>query len=144
MDVVETLQDLAELVDELTGRRTDVFVRWSTGPDDDAEERSVDHASGLELPGLSVTTLTPPGWWSRPTEDWVARQVRAYAHLGDAEPDSYAWVLCGRTVDRGPDNEPLVVDVTALARLAPAVLKAAADQEPESPRPEDHKGHEGE
>jgi hypothetical protein len=140
VDVVETLKELADLVDGLAGQGTDVFVRWSTGPEDDAGERSVDHASGLELPGLSVTTLTPPGWWSRPTEGWVARQVRAYAHLGDAGSDSYAWVLCGRPVDRGPDNEPLVVDVTPLARLAPAVLQTAADREPQSPRPEDHAG----
>jgi hypothetical protein len=140
MDVVETLEDLADLVERLTDRHTDVFVRWSTGPNDDAEERSVDHASGLELPGLSVNTLTPPGWWTLPAEEWVARQVRAYAHLGDAEPDNYAWVLCGRVTDRGPDNEPLVVDVTPIARLAPALLGAAADREPQSPRPQDHAG----
>jgi len=38
----------------------------------------------------------------------VARQVRAYAHLSDDQPDHMAWVLTGRIAERGPDNEPLL------------------------------------
>lgn len=139
MDAVDTLDELSDLID----RTGEVFVRWSTGPDDDARERSVDHASGLELPGLSVTSLSPPRWWARPTREWVARRVRAYAHLGDHDPDSFAWVLSGRVVDRGPDDEPLVVAVTPLARLSPSVLQEAAEWEPQSPRPEDQDGDQG-
>jgi hypothetical protein len=41
-------------------------------------------------------------------EVWVARQVRAYAHLSDDQPDHMAWVLTGRIAERGPDNEPLL------------------------------------
>ena len=38
---------------------------------------------------------------------------------------------------RGPDNEPLVVDVEPVARLAPPVLREAEEQEPRSDRDQD-------
>ena len=137
MRAVTTLDELVELLEQHLDAQRDLFVRWSPGPESDRYERSVDHASGIEMPGLSVTMLTPPRWWTLPTTDWVARQIRAYDHLGEEQPDSYAWVLEGRMVDRGPDNEPLVVAVEPVARLAPAVLRTAAQREPRSPRPED-------
>lgn len=131
---------LAELA-RLAGERPGLFVRWSRGPEADADERSCDHASGLELPGLAVNPLTPPRWWTRPVEDWLARQVRAYAHLGEEEPEHHAWVLTGQVVDRGPDNEPLVNRTRPVARLAPALLSEAARREPQSPRDQDQDTH---
>jgi hypothetical protein len=132
---LHSLAALAELVEA----QPDLFVRWSKGPDDDAEERSRDHASGLELPGLAVNPLHPPRWWTLPIEDWLARQIRAYAHLAEDEtqPHQRAWVLRGRIADRGPDNEPLVTDVVPVALLGEAVLREAADREPRSPREQD-------
>jgi hypothetical protein len=132
------LHDLGELAD-LVARHPDLFVRWSQGPEHDAGERSHDHASGLDLPGLAVNPLNPPGWWTLPVEDWLARQVRAYAHLAEdaSQPHQCAWVLTGRVVDRGPDNEPLVADVVPLARLDEAMLQEAAEREPRSPRQQD-------
>lgn len=134
---VRSLAALADLV-ERPGQ-PELFVRWSKGPENDAEERSRDHASGLTLPGLAVNPLTPPRWWDLPVEDWLARQIRAYAHLGEDEsrPQQCAWVLTGQVTDRGPDNEPLVTDVTPVARLTGAVLREAAEREPRSPREED-------
>jgi hypothetical protein len=137
-----TVEDLPE-VGSLEGLvalvqwRPGLFVRWSRGPEHDSHGRSRDHASGLELPGLAVNPLSPPDWWTLPLDQWVARQVRTYAHLGDKTPDHVAWVLAGQIVDRGPDNEPLVVDVEPVARLTPAVLHQAAEAAPESPRAED-------
>jgi hypothetical protein len=132
------LRELAELA-ALLDRHPELFVRWSKGPEHDAGERSRDHASGLDLPGLAVNPLRPPGWWTLPVEDWLARQVRAYAHLGedDSWPHERAWVLTGRIVDRGPDNEPVVTDVTPLAVLDGALLHEAAEREPRSPRRQD-------
>lgn len=130
---ISTLEALVALVEWRPG----LFVRWSTGPDHDASERSRDHASGLDLPGLAVNPLDPPRWWTLPAEQWVARQIRTYAHLGEESPDHVAWVLAGQVVDRGPDNEPLVVGVEPVGRLATSVLQEAADCAPESPRPED-------
>jgi hypothetical protein len=124
------LQDLADLVRARRG----LFVRWSKGPDADRNEVSCDHASGLELPGLAVNPLDPPGWWTRPIDEWVARQVTAYDHLGADQPDHCAWVLTGREVDRGPDNEPLVIAVEPIARLAPEVLQQATRRAPASSR----------
>jgi ADP-heptose:LPS heptosyltransferase len=127
---VTTFADLAELVASHPG----LYVRWSTGPDRDGDERSTDYATGLKLPGLAVNPLTPPTWWTLPLDVWVARQVRAYAHLSDDQPDHFAWVLAGRIAERGPDNEPLVVDVQQIARVRASVLREAADREPRSPR----------
>ena len=129
---VNTLREVAALV----AQRPGMYVRWSKGPEDDADERSRDHASGLDLPGLAANPLDPPRWWTLPVEAWVARQVTTYDHLG-ADQDLVAWVLTGRTVDRGPDNEPLLVDVRPVARLAGRVLEEAAEARPRSARPQD-------
>lgn len=130
---VSSLDELAHLV--RAGPR--LFVRWSKGPDRDRDETSRDHASGLELPGLAVNPLNPPSWWTRPVDEWIARQVTAYDHLGADQPDHIAWVLSGRIVERGPDNEPLVTDVEPVARLTPEILHEAAARAPESSRTAD-------
>ena len=133
LDEIDSLDALVELV----RRRRGLYVRWSRGPEEDGHERSRDHASGLELPGLAANPLDPPGWWTLPEDAWVARQVTAYDHLGQDQPDHVAWVLSGRMVDRGPDNEPLVVDVEPVACLTPGVLDEAAERAPRSDRDRD-------
>jgi len=128
-------------LDELTAliaSRPGLHVRWSRGPEQDADQQSRDHATGLDLPGLAANPLDPPGWWRLPLADWVARQVTTYDHLGKDAPDHLAWVLTGRIVDRGPDNEPLLADVRPVAPLSGAVLDAAAARAPRSKRARDH------
>lgn len=120
-DELATLADLAALVRS----RACAYVRYSEGPEHDASEQSRDTESGLDLPGLSVNPLHPEAWWTRPLEDWLARQVCQYAELAEKNPDRRAWVLDGRIVARGPDCEPLLADVEPLAVLAPAVLDEA-------------------
>ncbi len=73
---------------------------------------------------MSVNPLTPESWWTRPLKDWLARQICQYEHLAEDE-DRYAWVLTGACVGRGPDCEPLLVDVQPLGRLGPEVLQEA-------------------
>src|SRR3954469_9029786 len=102
-----------------------LYVRYSEGPSQDARGRSVDFESGLELPGLSVNPLAPEQWWTRPLNDWLARQLCQYRYLEQKEPERYAWVLRGRVVARGPDNEPLLTDIEPIARLSDAVLREA-------------------
>jgi hypothetical protein len=119
-----TLHTLAELA-LLVASTPNVHIRYSRGFAHDAESGSIDTESGLELPGLSVNPLTPEAWWSRPRIDWLARQLCQYKHLQDRNPDRHAWVLRGRTIARGPDCEPLLVDVEPLARLDTTVLKEA-------------------
>lgn len=107
----------------------DVFLRFSRGPDSDRDRMSRDYESGLELPGLSVTPLAPEAWWDRPTEDWLARQICKYVHLRtESDDDRYGWLLRGRVVSRGPDNEPLVDEVEPLARLSEELLARARDR----------------
>lgn len=121
---LRTLTTLAELA-ELVRSREQSCVRYSEGPRHDASEQSRDTESGLDLPGLSVNPLHPEAWWTRPLEDWLARQVCQYAELAEKNPDRYAWVLDGRTVGRGPDCEPLLTEVEPLAALSPELLDEA-------------------
>ena len=118
---VESLEHLCQLVTE------DAFVRFSKGPDDDRGSGSRDYESGLDLPGLSVNPLKPEDWWTRPLEEYLARQICNYAHIQEeADDDRRAWVLTGNVVSRGPDNEPLVsADFTPVAWLSDKVIEEA-------------------
>jgi hypothetical protein len=118
---VSTLEELARVVQD-SGR---AYVRYSEGPEND-QDTSVDTESGLALPGLSVNPLHAETWWSRPFEDWLARQVCQYRDLQEKNPERYPWVLLGREVGRGPDCEPLLRDVVPLARLDDRLLSEAA------------------
>jgi len=118
-----TLEELAARVREL-GK---AYIRYSEGPERDVEE-SVDTESGLTLPGLSVNPLHPEDWWTRPIEDWLARQVCQYKELQEKNPDRFAWVLRGIEVGRGPDCEPLVRGVVPIARLDDRLLDEAAER----------------
>ncbi|PJJ71378.1 hypothetical protein CLV46_0923 [Diaminobutyricimonas aerilata] len=118
--VLETLDELERLVVD----DPELCIRYSEGPEKDGTS-STDTESGLELPGLSVNPLRPEEWWSRPLADWLARQLCQYKHLSEKNPDRFAWVLRGRTVGRGPDNEPLLADVEPVARLSDALLDEA-------------------
>ncbi|PRY00872.1 DUF6098 family protein [Allonocardiopsis opalescens] len=117
------LTTMEELLAEVA-RPEEVYVRHSKGPEHDAARTSVDYESGVRLPGLSVNPLSPPSWWTRPPADWVARQVRSYAHL-TGETGNRTWLLFGRVIGRGPDNEPLVDRVQPLAWLHDELLITA-------------------
>lgn len=122
MGTVRTLAHLAEL----TRRGEAPYLRYSPGPESDAEHSSTDHESGLRMPGLSVNPLAAPGWWTKPLEDWLARRVCRY--LRELDEGARPWVLTGRRVDIGPDNEPLVVDVVPVAWIAPELLAEAHER----------------
>ncbi|WP_017587456.1 DUF6098 family protein [Nocardiopsis ganjiahuensis] len=121
---IPTVTGLAELADLVTGGDR-LYLRYSEGPEKDSESVSKDYESGLELPGLSVSVLTPEAWWTRPLEDWLARQVRKYAPLAEEDTSRFGWVLRGRTVAHGPDHEPLLVGVRPVAYLADSVMEEA-------------------
>lgn len=124
LPVVRDLRALAALVaDPLP-----LYLRYSEGPGKDASIVSKDYESGLELPGLSATPLTPEPWWTRPVEDWLARQVRKYASLAEEDSDRYGWALHGRVVARGPDHEPLLDRIEPVARLTGAVMDEALER----------------
>lgn len=102
-----------------------LYLRYSDGPDQDSHSVSKDYESDLQLPGLSVTVLTPEPWWTRPLEDWLARQVRKYASLVEEDPDRCGWALQGRITAHGPDHEPLLEGVRPVAYLSDAVMEEA-------------------
>ena len=121
MRVLDSLEELADLV----SRRTNLFVRFSDGPERDAQEASVDYESDLPLPGLSGNKLDPPDWWTRPVLDWLARQVCQYLHLAERSHTHRGWVLTGTLVGRGPDDEPLLADIQPVAWLGETLLAEA-------------------
>ena len=125
-----TLPDLDALTElfEAEGGE-DVYVRWSRGPADDlnGDQISRDALTGAPLPGLSANPLRRESWWEdRPVRLWLARRLYDYQHLRDLRgPGVRPWVLRGRKVSRGPDNEPLVHCEKTLAWVADAVLREA-------------------
>lgn len=116
--------ELAELADLVSGPE-EIYLRHSHGPERDATSGSRDYESGLDLPGLSVVPLRPPQWWTRPLEDWLARQIRKYAYLVECGDGRYAWVLTGRESGMGPDHEPLITDFRPVAELTHDLLATA-------------------
>ncbi|HMC39569.1 MAG TPA: DUF6098 family protein [Acidimicrobiales bacterium] len=122
MDCISDLDGLADLV----RKHPDLYLRWSAGPDADARETSRDELTGVELPGLSANALAVPLWWrDRPVRAWVARRLYDYEHLQRRRAGARPWVLSGRECGRGPDNEPLVTDVSPVAWVAPEVADEA-------------------
>lgn len=123
LPTVRSLEQLARLV----GCRRDLFLRWSEGPTADRAQTSRDSLTGVPLPGLSVSALAVEDWWDgRSTTLWAARRLFDYQHLrrrrrGDPRP----WVLTGRECGRGPDNEPLVVDVAPVCWIDLSVVEEA-------------------
>lgn len=125
--------DLAELAELMRHpeRDEELYVRWSKGPAvdlrDDRRSRSRDELTGVDLPGLSANSLRVEPWWGdRPVEVWLARRLYDYQHLGKRRgPQVRPWVLAGRELGRGPDNEPLVVCRRPVAWVADEVLKEA-------------------
>lgn len=137
------LESIGEVVDAVTQCRETVFVRFSTAPPDGLDEPSVDHETGIHLPGLSVNPLDPPVWWDqRGLEEWVVRRICTYAHLQVEDPSRTCWIVEGAVVDRGPDNEPLVVPRRAIAVIDRSVVAeclqrriAAGLERPEPAKP---------
>jgi hypothetical protein len=107
-------------------RRRPLYVRYSEGPERDREGPSRDYESGLILPGLCVTPLNPPAWWTRPPELWVARRMCKYANLVQAPRHPRPWLLDGREVGVGPDHEPLIAEATPVAWVGRDALAQAA------------------
>jgi len=120
--VIRSLDQLVALLDEVD---PPVFLRYSKGPEHDRSSGpSRDYEADVELPGWSVTNISPEPWWSRPVEDWLARRICKYLELG-REPDRYPWLLTGSEVGRGPDHEPLVEVKSVLGRLDDALVEEA-------------------
>lgn len=119
------LNRLSELV-ELCQLGPELYLRYSPGPEADAVHPSTDHESGLLMSGVSANPLTPPSWWTLPVDDWLARKVCQY--LREANEGARPWVLHGREVDIGPDNEPLLVDVRPVAWLDAQLVAEARER----------------
>jgi hypothetical protein len=123
---LRVIDDLNEIV-QLAERDAPLYVRYSEGPHRDREGPSRDYESGLLMPGLSVTPLKPPEWWTPPARQWIARRICKYADLMQGSRKPRPWLLTGREVGTGPDHEPLVAECRPIAWVGPSALDAAAD-----------------
>lgn len=123
------MSDLDELVEVIVHSRDpdELYLRWSAGPEADAGGSSVDELTGIPLPGLSANALAVESWWDgRPFSLWVARKLYDYRHLREVRgPHVLPWVLAGRQVGRGPDNEPLVTCTRPVAWVDLRVVRQA-------------------
>lgn len=120
---VNLIDDWGQLI-ELVSHHPGLYLRFSHGPDVDADEPcSHDYEAGQDMPGL-WRPRSPEPWWTRPTEDWVARRLCKYADLGQDE--RYPWLARGELVGRGPDHEPLIRVIAPVARIGSAVVNHAA------------------
>ncbi|MFB6611811.1 DUF6098 family protein [Agromyces sp. NPDC056379] len=123
---MRVLSRLDELEQELGGRP--LYVRYSEGPEEDRDGASIDTESGVELPGLSVNPLDPEPWWTRPVQDWLARQLCQYKYLRDRNTNRRAWLVHGDEVGRGPDCEPLLQPVRFVALLSDELLAESEER----------------
>jgi hypothetical protein len=125
MPTVETLDELTELARQ----HPRLFVRWSRGPGADGGQTSSDDLTGTPLPGLSANPLAVEPWWGdRPLRLWIARRLYDYSHLEHEKgPGIRPWLLDGRELGRGPDNEPLVGCERPVAWVAEPVISEAAE-----------------
>jgi hypothetical protein len=122
MPTLERLDELTQLMEH----GVELYLRYSPGPVADAQHLSTDHESGLVMPGLSANPMRVPAWWSLPPEDWLARRVCQY--LRELREGARPWVLTGRVVDFGPDNEPLLDDVEPIAWLSGELVRSAHER----------------
>jgi hypothetical protein len=122
MAVLRSLDELAAML----RREPGLYVRWSRGPEADADESSVDDLTGERLRGLSAHPLRVEDWWNGSLRLWAARRLVDYRHLGwEKGPDVRPWVLEGDELGRGPDDEPLVHCRRPVAWIADPVLREA-------------------
>ncbi len=123
--LLKHIRSLDELVELVRASEPPLYIRYSKGPEhDNAYGPSRDYEAEVDLPGLSVTNISPEPWWSRPIEDWVARRICKYLELGQ-EADRYPWLLTGTETGRGPDHEPVVQLGEVVGRLDDAVVEEA-------------------
>jgi hypothetical protein len=121
---VRSLAELVELVRSWDDER-ELYVRWTADVGRDIRTGvSRDELTGIELPGLSANSLKVEQWWDgRPLTAWLARRLYDYRHLPEKRgPDTSPWVVAGVETGRGPDNEPLIGECKAIARVAMDVL----------------------
>jgi hypothetical protein len=128
-DKVATLDELVRLCTEWA-EPTGLYVRWT--PDcrcDLDEQASTDELTGVPLPGLSANGLAVESWWGdRPLDVWIARRLHDYRHLVERRgAGTRPWVLTGREVGRGPDNEPLLSQCHVVAEVDFAVIDEAVE-----------------
>jgi hypothetical protein len=132
---ITSIDQLADIISDRLENRQGVFIRYASDIAGDIKRgTSKNYANGETLPGISVNNL-----WDesriRGLKDrgYIAQQVADYSFLmQQGVKGTRPWVLSGRIVGRGSDNEPLVGSgARVIGRLTPDTLdklKAIANE----------------
>jgi len=120
MRQIKTISELRKAIIEWAAQGITPYVRYSLGPAADKSERSRNHQTGEYEAGLAADNLlNPDGIWPAGDERYLRMQVASYASLlRTGIEGTYGWVLTGDLVGHGSDNEPLLRNITPLARLS--------------------------
>ena len=91
-----------------------IYVRWSESIDLDKERGySLRYGSSKEA-GLSACEI------DRTWADWrIIRQIEEYIFCGGS-----CWIIAGREVGLGGDNEPLLADVELVGKVSDEIINA--------------------
>ena len=132
LKTIKTIEEFISFVAAPQGDGRKMFLRWSTGPRNDAKSgyNSFNQASGQREGGLSVNGLEaePYLWGNVPQvaaiREYLAQQLSEYAFTGGFST-SKPYIVLGRETHRGGDNEPIISDVEFIAQVAPAAVEEA-------------------
>lgn len=130
MRTITTVDELVAYVRRQYAAGVHVYIRYSRGAAADRKMgASTNHITGQREAGLSVNNFVPTHmeWMMREEAEagrfrrHIARQLREYSFL-PGQP----YLLTGELVERGGDNEPLLINWRPLpVRLAPSALEQA-------------------
>ena len=124
--LLQHLTDVLDFLQTAPRRHGNVplYMRISKGELGDAlEGPSWDCEAHVQLPGWSVSRVTPEPWWPRLPDDWVARRLAQYRPRLSAE--RCGWLVTGDEVGVGPDHEPLLVHLSYWAQVKPQAFEEA-------------------
>lgn len=131
MRTINQLAEVIELVLQLEAAGQPLYVRYtrSLAADRRGGWQSTNHQTGRAEGGLSVNNLV----WdaclyvnqpeNKPRD--IATALTEYIYLGGRP-----YLLTGREIGRGADNEPLLTDVSPVAWVGPAALAEALQVAP--------------
>lgn len=113
MKSVTSLDELATLATTAT-----IYVRWEVrGQAGIKRGYSINHVTGAREDGISANALMLDN------AEWLATSVLEYRGVCGLN----GWVITGDEIGRGSDNEPLLANVTVLAKIGDTLV-AEADQ----------------
>lgn len=110
MREITSLDELKELADKYD----DLYIRYSSDIEGDkVRQRSTNHVTGNQESGLSANGI------SGRDRLWIAINAVEYHRLCSGP----GWIIRGRDIGRGSDNEPLLHDIEVIGVLGDSCME---------------------